>query len=99
MVKNPVEEHQQPAAIASGKATGNRVPNIGMPADRIQPGADRLGLYLPLNKGKRVAVFANHTSTIGQQNLVGVLIKKSVKITVILSYLYRFSINDCPAIL
>jgi uncharacterized protein YbbC (DUF1343 family) len=50
---------------------------------KIIPGAERLDLYLPRLKGKRVAVFANHTAVIGQQNLVDVLKQKGVNITVI----------------
>jgi uncharacterized protein YbbC (DUF1343 family) len=50
---------------------------------KIIPGAERLDLYLPRIKGKRVAVFANHTAVIGQHNLVDVLKQKGVNITVI----------------
>ncbi|NML23155.1 DUF1343 domain-containing protein [Pseudoflavitalea sp. G-6-1-2] len=49
----------------------------------IHPAADRSDLYLPLLKGKRIAVFANHTSTIGTQNLVDSLHKLGVDIKVV----------------
>jgi uncharacterized protein YbbC (DUF1343 family) len=49
----------------------------------IVPGAERLDLYLPRLQGKKVAVFANHTSTIGNQNLVDVLKQKGIDIVVI----------------
>ncbi|MFN0082717.1 MAG: exo-beta-N-acetylmuramidase NamZ domain-containing protein [Ferruginibacter sp.] len=43
-------------------------------------GADRLEVYLPLLKGKAVAVFANQTSMIGKTHLVDTLIKSNIKI-------------------
>jgi uncharacterized protein YbbC (DUF1343 family) len=39
--------------------------------------------YLPLLKNKRVAVFANHTSMVGNSNLVDTLVKRGVTISVI----------------
>ncbi len=52
-------------------------------ADDIVPGAERIELYLPRLQGKRVAIFANHTSTIGNKNIVDALKEKGVNITVI----------------
>ena len=52
-------------------------------ADRIVPAAERMDQYLPLLKGKKVAVFANHTSVAGNSNLVDTLVKRGVNITVI----------------
>jgi uncharacterized protein YbbC (DUF1343 family) len=48
-----------------------------------KPGAENLSAYLPLLKGKSVAVFANHTAVLGKENLVDALVKKGVKIKVI----------------
>jgi uncharacterized protein YbbC (DUF1343 family) len=39
--------------------------------------------YLPLLNGKKVGVFANHTSVAGTSNLVDTLVKRGVNITVI----------------
>ena len=50
---------------------------------RIIPGAERMDQYLPLLDGKRVAVFANHTSVAGNANLVDTLVSRGVNITVI----------------
>lgn len=47
----------------------------------ILPGAYQLNEYLPALKGKRVGVFANNTSKIGQAHLVDTLIKSGVNIT------------------
>ncbi|WP_276484704.1 DUF1343 domain-containing protein [Paraflavitalea pollutisoli] len=77
--KFPAWESAQPGSLAVGRG-GENAPSS---ANRIQPGAERLDLYLPLIKGKRVAVFANHTSTIGKDNIVDVLKKKGVTISVI----------------
>lgn len=52
-------------------------------AGSIITGAERMDQYLPILKGKKVAVFANHTSIAGQSNLVDTLIKRGVNITVI----------------
>lgn len=46
----------------------------------IKTGADQTELYLPLLKGKRVAVLANQTSIIGKSHLVDSLQKLGVKI-------------------
>src|SRR5437879_4122967 len=46
----------------------------------IKPGAEQLNAYLPLLKNKRVAVFANHSSFIGNESLVDVLLNKQVHV-------------------
>ena len=48
----------------------------------IIPAAERLGEYVPLLKGKRVAVFANPTAMVGNSHLVDTLIKLGVTIKV-----------------
>ena len=48
---------------------------------QILPGAYQTREYLPLLKGKRVAVFANNTATIGKTHLVDTLQKLGVNIT------------------
>lgn len=49
----------------------------------ILPAAACTNLYLPLLKGKKVAVFANQTSTAGNRHLVDVLQQAGINITVI----------------
>ena len=46
----------------------------------ILPGATQTQSYLPLLKGKRVGVFANATSRIGQQHLIDVLLKHHIHV-------------------
>ncbi|MFL9485528.1 exo-beta-N-acetylmuramidase NamZ domain-containing protein [Chitinophagaceae bacterium LWZ2-11] len=49
---------------------------------QIIPAAYRLDAYLPLLKGKRVGIFANHTATVGNVHLVDTLQKLGIKITI-----------------
>ena len=50
---------------------------------RIIPAAERIDVYLPLIKGKRVGIFANQTSMVGNTHLVDTLQKRGVDIKVI----------------
>jgi len=49
---------------------------------RIIPGAERISEYLPMIKGKKVGIFANHTSLVGSSHLIDTLLKLGVNITV-----------------
>ncbi len=49
----------------------------------IIPGAERLDVYVPLLKGKRIGIFANQTSMVGNTHLVDTLLKSGVNIKVI----------------
>ena len=50
---------------------------------RIKPAAERINEYVPLLKGKRVGLFANQTSTVGNRHLVDTLRSLGVDIRVI----------------
>lgn len=50
------------------------------PAEKVQTGADRMEVYLPLLKNKKVAIFANPTSVVGKTHLVDTLLKSDIKI-------------------
>jgi len=54
-------------------------------AQSVIPGANRTEQYLPLIKGKTIAVVANHTSFINKKNLVDSLLSLNIKIKVIFS--------------
>jgi uncharacterized protein YbbC (DUF1343 family) len=58
--------------------------NTGLLAQNqpILPAAHRTAVYLPLLKGKKVGIFANHTATIGKTHLVDSLQKLGINITV-----------------
>lgn len=47
---------------------------------KILPGADRTEVYVPLLKGKKVAVFANQTSMVGKHHLIDTLVKLGVNV-------------------
>jgi uncharacterized protein YbbC (DUF1343 family) len=47
---------------------------------KIITGAERIDVYAPMLKGKAVAVFANHTSVVGNTHLVDTLVKRGIKI-------------------
>ncbi len=49
-------------------------------SSHIITGAERMEVYLPMLKGKAVAVFANQTSLVNNTQLVDTLIKKGIKI-------------------
>jgi uncharacterized protein YbbC (DUF1343 family) len=49
-------------------------------AAKVIAGAERMYVYLPMLKGKSVAVFANQTSVVGNTHLVDTLVKSGIKI-------------------
>jgi uncharacterized protein YbbC (DUF1343 family) len=63
--------------------TAQEASNAVQSAQRIIPGAERINVYLPMIKGKRVAVFANQTSMVGPTHLVDTLRKLGVDIRLI----------------
>ena len=52
-------------------------------SSRILAGAERINVYLPLIRGKRIGIFANQTSMVGDTHLVDTLQKLGVDIRVI----------------
>jgi uncharacterized protein YbbC (DUF1343 family) len=52
---------------------------------RIIPAAERVAVYVPLLKGKKVGVFSNQTSMVGKTHLIDTLKSLGVNITVIFS--------------
>jgi uncharacterized protein YbbC (DUF1343 family) len=72
-------------AIASCSGQKNIKAQIqnSKPETRVIPGAERVNVYLPLIKGKRIGVFANQTSLVGNTHLVDTLKKLGVNIKVI----------------
>lgn len=64
---------------------GNAQPNESMVKGDgiIKSGADRMEVYLPLIKGKKVGIFANHTSLVGKTHLVDTLLAKGINVVMI----------------
>ncbi|MBL7748450.1 MAG: DUF1343 domain-containing protein [Chitinophagaceae bacterium] len=50
---------------------------------KVQAGADRINVYLPMLKGHTVGIFANQTSMVGNTHLVDTLLKLGIDIKVI----------------
>src|SRR5882724_12178975 len=65
------------------QVTSNQQPINKQPVTSIIPGAERLAVYVPLIKGKRIGIFANQTSMVGNTHLVDTLKKSGVDIKVI----------------
>ncbi len=59
----------------------------------VRVGAECFDEYLPLLKGKRVAVMANHTSLVDNEHLVDMLKTKGVNLTIIFSPEHGFRGN------
>ncbi len=51
------------------------------PISQPLPAAYRTQVYLPLLKGKKVGIFANHTATVGDKHLVDTLLALGIHIT------------------
>ncbi|WP_129022279.1 exo-beta-N-acetylmuramidase NamZ family protein [Edaphocola flava] len=65
----------------------------GRPALVVQTGAERFSAYLPLLKGKRVAVLVNQTSAVGAELLPDALLRQGVKVVTIFSPEHGFRGN------
>src|SRR5258705_12281528 len=65
------------------QATSGEPITINQQQTRIIPGAERIDVYLPLIKGKRIGIFANQTSMVGNTHLVDTLRKLGVDIKLI----------------
>lgn len=63
----------------------------GYSQKKIIPGAERMDTYLPLLRGKSVAIFANPTSRVGNVSLVDTLLKRGIKIVRIFGPEHGFS--------
>lgn len=67
----------------------------GIASSDIIPAADQLNEYLPLLKGKKVAMLVNHTSTVGNSHIIDTLIKLGVDIKVVFGPEHGFR-GDAP---
>ncbi len=65
----------------------------GYSQQNIIPGAERMNVYLPMLKGKAVAVFANQTSMVRSSHLVDTLLKSGIKVVKIFSPEHGFRGN------
>ncbi len=66
--------------LSAGLAAGSQTTITSPGNSSIITGADRMQVYLPLLKGKAVAVFANQTSLVNNTHLVDTLIKSGINV-------------------
>lgn len=70
---------------------------VGLPLvaqeERIVLGDERTDEYFPLLKGKRVAIFSNHTGLVGDKHLLDVLVEAGFDVTAIFSPEHGFRGN------
>lgn len=59
--------------------------SFNLPAQTVKAGAELTGAYLPLIRGKRVAVMTNQTGRVGDEHLVDLLIRNKVDLVGIFS--------------
>lgn len=65
----------------SNSGNNKNTPKHPVNAKTILPGAYQTNEYFSLLQGKRVAIFANHTATVGSTHLVDTLQKAGIKIS------------------
>lgn len=56
-----------------------------VPTEKVTVGAERTEQYLPLLRGRRVAVLANHTAVVRDEHLVDMLVREGVNLVGIVS--------------
>ena len=68
----------------------------GFSQQKIIPGAERMNVYVPLLKGKTVAVFANQTSMVQNTHFVDTLLKSGIKVVKIFGpeHGFRGNVDD-----
>ena len=62
-------------------------------ADTVTVGAARPDLYMPLLKGKKVALYSNHTGTVGDRHTLDILLDAGVDVRYIFSPEHGFRGN------
>jgi uncharacterized protein YbbC (DUF1343 family) len=80
-----VTTSQRHSVNTSQPHAANTSPTTTVSTSPILTGADQMNLYLPLLKGKNIAIFANATSVIGNTHLVDTLLKKGIRVVKIFS--------------
>ncbi|MDO4162840.1 MAG: DUF1343 domain-containing protein [Bacteroides sp.] len=53
--------------------------------DRVIPGDERTDEYFPLLKGRRIALFSNHTGMVGDKHVLDILVEGGMNVTAIFS--------------
>ena len=75
-------------AASGGSTSGvqvNTEPRDGVLVQPVKPGAARTDQYVPLLKGKRIALLSNQTGMVGDKHVLDVMLEKGLNVTVIFS--------------
>lgn len=71
------------ACFLSANSQKNAAIKKPIPINQVAPGANQIDQYIPLLKGRRVGIFANQTSMVGERHLVDTLQDLGVEIRAI----------------
>lgn len=66
------------ATLIGTLSLGCKGPHFSQSQERVITGSERLDVYLPMLKGKKVGIMANQTSIVGDKHLVDVLLENGV---------------------
>ena len=86
---------KQKIKIKDNKVKLKSNPVSSTSATTIVPGADQMDKYLPILKGKKVALLVNQTSVVGRTHLIDTLLKLGVNIKVVFGPEHGFR-GDAP---
>ena len=74
---------KQKIKVGNTKVKSKGTTNAPKPSNLILPAAEQMDKYLPLLKGKKVALLVNQTSVVGNTHLIDTLLKRGVNIKVV----------------
>ena len=57
--------------------------------ERIVLGDEQTSEYFPILKGKRIAIFSNHTGMVGDKHLLDILLENKFNVVAIFSWMLR----------
>jgi len=69
----------------SASAAAEKTATLDTAEQRVIVGAERTAEYLPLLRGKRVALFSNHTGMVGERHTLDVLLGNGINVVTIFS--------------
>lgn len=74
--------HPSPTTSAAVSADGSNVQETVVP---LRTGAEQTEKYIPLLKGKRVALLSNHTGMVGDRHTLDIMLDSGINVTTIFS--------------
>ncbi|WP_121355265.1 exo-beta-N-acetylmuramidase NamZ family protein [Flavisolibacter nicotianae] len=94
-VQSQCSAQKQKIRISENKIKVKTKGSASLPQTAIIPAADQMNKYLPLLKGKNVALLVNQTSVVGNTHLIDTLLHAGVKIKVVFGPEHGFR-GDAP---